>query len=59
MGFKHLLGFFLVIVGIGLTLLLLFLLFDKESLNSSFLLYTGLCAFVSVVSGIFILYKIG
>ena len=59
MGFKHLLGFCLLIAGIGLALLLAIFLFDRHSVNHLFLLYLGGAALVSFFLGFFILSKSG
>ena len=57
MGFKHLLGFTLLIVGIGLSVLLLFFIINGESINESFLVFIGICSPVCISFGILILYR--
>jgi len=59
MGFKQLVAFCLLLAGIGLSLLFIVFLLDGKPMNPLFLLYLGLCTFLSFVLGLFILKKSG
>jgi hypothetical protein len=57
MGFKHLIGFFLVISGIGAGSLIFFFLFNSQIYTNLFLSGLGIFAFLSLTAGVFILNK--
>jgi hypothetical protein len=57
MGFKHLIGFFLIISGIGAGSLILFSLFNSQFYTNLFLSGLGIFAFLSLIVGVFILNK--
>ena len=57
MGIKHLLGFFLIISGFGIGMLVLFFMFNSQFYSDLFLAGLGFFAFFSFISGVFILNK--
>jgi hypothetical protein len=57
MGYISLLGFLLVMIGIGLVLLFLLFLSQSQSLDPLFLACIAICAVVSLFAGIIILSK--
>jgi hypothetical protein len=57
MGIKHLVGFCLVIIGMGFAFLLVPFLIDKDSLNRLFLICLGACGLVSLFFGALFLKK--
>jgi len=57
MGIKHLFGFFLIMSGIGAGSLILFFIFNNQFYTQLFLSGVGIFAFLSLVTGIFILNK--
>jgi hypothetical protein len=57
MGLKHLVGYCLLMAGIGITPLFLVFLANSQYYNPLFLFWMGLCAFVFLFSGVFILKK--
>jgi hypothetical protein len=57
MGIKHLFGFFLIMSGIGAGSLILFFIFNNQLYTQLFLSGVGIFAFLSFVTGIFILNK--
>jgi len=57
MGIKHLLGFFLIMSGIGAGSLILFFIFNNQFYTQLFLSGVGIFAFLSFIAGIFILTK--
>ena len=57
MGLKELIGYCLIIAGIGFLFLLLGLLLDIESINHDFFIYLGGLALIAFFLGIFILKK--
>jgi hypothetical protein len=59
MGFKHLVGFCLLILGLGLAPLFVVFAADSQSLNPVFLLGLGLCAVSFFFSGLYIINKSG
>jgi len=57
MGIKHFFGFFLIMSGIGAGSLILFFIFNNQLYTQLFLSGLGIFAFLSLVTGIFILNK--
>ena len=57
MGYTLLLGFLLVIVGIGLILLFLLFQYEKKLVDPLFILCFAICSLISLCVGINILYK--
>ena len=57
MGIKHLLGFSLVIAGMGLAALYLLFMMNSQVYTHNFLTSLGIFSFLSLLAGIFILIK--
>lgn len=57
MGIRHLFGFFLIMSGIGAGSLILFFMMNHQLYTNLFLFGVSIFAFISFITGIFILNK--
>lgn len=57
MNAKEILGFLLIIIGVGLSIVILIMQMTERDPNTSFVIISGIISFATVFGGIFILNK--
>ena len=57
MSAKEMLGFLLIIIGVGLSIVVLILQITEQVPNTTLMIISGIISFAAVFGGIFILHK--